>query len=68
MGGRPRGEHGHPVRGPVVIAAAPRPSGDLPAVVWEQYCRADKDRTSVLRASAAWISAPHPVQATGRPS
>jgi hypothetical protein len=32
-------------------------------VVWRMYFRADKDRASVLRASAAWISAPAPVDA-----
>jgi hypothetical protein len=32
-------------------------------VVWREYLRADKGRASVLRASAAWISAPFPVQA-----
>jgi hypothetical protein len=32
-------------------------------VVWREYFRADKGRVSVLRASAAWISAPFPVQA-----
>ena len=32
-------------------------------VVWREYFRADKGRASVLRASAAWITAPFPVQA-----
>jgi hypothetical protein len=32
-------------------------------VVWRQYFRADKDRASVLRACAAWLSAPAPVDA-----
>ena len=31
--------------------------------VWRMYFTADKDRASVLRASAAWLSAPFPVQA-----
>ena len=30
-------------------------------VVWRMYLKADKDRTSVLRASAAWLSCPAPV-------
>lgn len=32
-------------------------------VVWDLYFRADKGRASVLRASAAWLSAPAPVDA-----
>lgn len=32
-------------------------------VVWREYFRADKGRTAVLRASAAWLRAPFPVQA-----
>lgn len=31
-------------------------------VVWREYLRADRAPESVLRASAAWISAPFPVQ------
>ena len=36
---------------------------DTHPVVWGLYFAADKGRASVLRASAAWISAPFPVQA-----
>lgn len=36
---------------------------DLYDAVWRMYFRADKDRVSVLRASAAWLSAPAPVDA-----
>lgn len=36
-------------------------------VVWREYLRADKGRALVLRASAAWISAPVPVDAILRP-
>lgn len=32
-------------------------------VVWDLYFRADKGRPAVLRASAAWLSAPAPVDA-----
>ena len=32
-------------------------------VVWRMYFRADKDRVSVLRASAVWLSCPAPVDA-----
>lgn len=35
----------------------------LPEQVWRLYLRADKDRAAVLRASAAWLAAPAPVQA-----
>ncbi len=35
----------------------------IPEVVWRLYLRADKDRASVLKASAAWLSAPAPVDA-----
>lgn len=34
----------------------------LPEQVWRLYFRADKDRAAVLRASAAWMAAPAPVQ------
>jgi hypothetical protein len=36
---------------------------DLYDVVWRMYFRADKNRASVLQASAAWLSAPAPVDA-----
>lgn len=35
----------------------------LPEQVLRAYLKADKDRTAVLRASAAWMAAPRPVQA-----
>lgn len=35
----------------------------IPEQVWRLYLRADKDRAAVLRASAAWMAAPVPVQA-----
>jgi hypothetical protein len=35
--------------------------------VWHLYFRADKSPAQTLRASAAWISAPRPVDAILRP-
>jgi len=37
----------------------------IPEVVWRLNLRADKAPAQTLKASAAWIAAPHPVQATG---
>jgi hypothetical protein len=31
-------------------------------VVWREYLRADKNRVAILRASAAWLHTPFPVQ------
>ena len=36
---------------------------DTHPVVWDLYFRADKNRVSVLRASAVWLCAPAPVDA-----
>ena len=49
-----------------MITTGPRPEPatfDLYATVLEMAYRTDKNWPSVLRASAAWISAPFPVQA-----
>lgn len=40
---------------------------DLYGVVLEMAFRADKNRPAILRASAAWLSAPAPVDAILRP-
>lgn len=37
-------------------------SASLPEQVLRAYLKADKDPAAVLRASAAWIAAPAPVQ------
>jgi len=35
----------------------------IPEVVWDLYLRADKAPVQTLRACAAWLSAPAPVDA-----
>ena len=40
---------------------------DTHPVVWDLYFGIDKGRSSILRASAAWICAPAPVDAILRP-